>query len=69
MLYETMLLRDQGLSSGVLLCGKDGKRDLENLLQLNQVVTLLSRGDVKYDILNYLNTHPNIQIKVKLKGK
>jgi len=58
------LPRDQGLSSGVLLCGKDGewKTKLEELLRLNQVVTLLSTGDVKYDTLSYLKAHPNIQI-------
>ena len=58
------MLKDQELSSNVLLCGKDGewKRDLEELLQLNQVVTLLSIGDVRYDILNHLKAYPNIQI-------
>jgi len=58
------MLKDRELSSNVLLCAKDGKwkKDLEELLQLNQVVTLLSIGDVKYDILNYLKAHPNIQI-------
>lgn len=56
--------RDKGLSSSVLFCGKDGKwkGDLEKLLRLNQVVTLLSLGDVKYDILKYLKAHPNIRI-------
>lgn len=59
-----MLWRDQGLSSSFLLCGKAGmwKRNLEEFLQLNQVVTLLSIGDVKYDILNCLKAHSNIQI-------
>ncbi|KPV65366.1 MAG: hypothetical protein AOA65_0228 [Candidatus Bathyarchaeota archaeon BA1] len=30
--------------------------------QPNQVVVLLSLGDVKYDVLSYLKAHPNIQI-------
>jgi len=57
-------LKDRELSSNVLLCTKDGewKKDLEELLRLNQVVTLLSRGVVKYEVLNYLKAHPNIQI-------
>jgi hypothetical protein len=47
-----------------VLCGKDGKwkTKLEELLQPNQVVVLLALGDVKYDVLSYLNAHPNIQI-------
>ena len=47
------MLKDRELSSNVLLCAKDGKwkKDLEELLQLNQVVTLLSIGDVKYGLL------------------
>jgi len=59
-------LRKQESSSGVLsvLCGKDGKwkTRLEELLQPNQVVVLLSLGDVKYDVLSYLKAHPNIEI-------
>jgi hypothetical protein len=59
------LLRDQE-PSGILpvLCGKDDKwkTGLEELLRPNQVVVLLSIGDVKYDVLSYLNAHPNIQI-------
>jgi len=52
------------LPSGVLLCGKDGKwkTKLEELPQPNQVVVLLSIGDVKYDVINYLHAHPNTQI-------
>jgi len=57
------MLRDQE-PSGVLLvfCGKDGKwkKKLEEFMQLNQV--LLALGDVKYDVLSYLNAHPSIQI-------
>ena len=55
------MLRDKG--PPFLLCGDDDKwkRDLEELLQLNQVVTVLSIGDIKYDTLNYLKAHPNIQ--------
>ena len=30
--------------------------------QPNQVVVLLSLGDVKHDVLSYLKAHPNIQI-------
>ena len=62
--YCGWMLKDQEASFSVLLCGKDGKwkRDLEELLQLNQVATLLSIGDVKYDILNHLKAYPNIQI-------
>jgi len=47
-----------------VLCGKDGKwkTKLEELLQPNEVVTLLSLGDVRYDVLSYLKAHPNIQI-------
>ena len=58
------MLKHGELSSNVMLCGKAGrwKRDLEELLQLNQVVMLLSIGDVKYDTLNHLKAHPNIQI-------
>ena len=59
-------MRDEESSSSVLpvLCGKDGKwkTKLEELLQPNQVVVLLALGDIKYDVLSYLNAHPNIQI-------
>jgi len=52
------------MTSNVLLCGKDGrwKTRLEELVRPNQVVMLLSLGDVKYNVLSYLNAHPNIQI-------
>jgi len=47
-----------------VLCKKDDKwkTKLEELLQPNQVVMLLSPGDAKHDVLSYLNAHPNIHI-------
>ena len=59
-------MRNQKPSSVLpVLCGKNGKwrTRLEELLRTpDQVVVLLSLGDVKHDTLSYLNAHPNIQI-------
>ena len=48
-----------------MLCGKDGKwkTRLEELLQPNQVVVLLSLGDVKYDVLSYLTASSNMDME------
>jgi len=57
---------DQELPSSVLpvLYENDHKwkTKLEEPLQPNQVMMLLTLGDVKHNILSYLNAHPNIQI-------
>jgi len=52
-------------STGVpILCGKDGKwKDkLEKCLQTDDRIVLLALGDVKYEVLAYLNKRKDIEI-------
>jgi len=52
-------------STGVpILCGKDGKwKDkLEKCLQTDDRIVLLALGDVKYEVLAYLNRRKDIEI-------
>jgi hypothetical protein len=46
------------------LCGKDGKwKDkLEKCLQTDDRIVLLALGDVKYEVLSYLNQRKDIEI-------
>ncbi len=47
-----------------ILCGKDGKwKDkLEKCLQTDDRIVLLALGDVKYEVLAYLNKRKDIEI-------
>jgi|YelNatPaOPRAMG01_1025707.scaffolds.fasta_scaffold29185_4 hypothetical protein len=55
-----------------IFCTKDGswKRQLEKRLeeQPTEHVTLLALGNVKFDVLAYLNRHNNLQI-IKMETK
>ena len=53
-----------------ILCGKDGKwKDkLEKCLQTDDRIVLLALGDVKYEVLAYLNKRRDIEI-VKLETR
>jgi hypothetical protein len=58
-------LGEEGKPTGVLiLCGKDGKwKDkLEKCLQTDYRIVLLALGDVKYEVLSYLNQRKDIEI-------
>ncbi|MCL6579866.1 MAG: hypothetical protein K6T73_10915 [Candidatus Bathyarchaeota archaeon] len=47
-----------------ILCGKDGlwKVELEQRLQKGDEIVLLALGDVKYEVLSYLNRRKDIEI-------
>ena len=53
-----------------IFCGKDGKwmDELEKHLQTNSQITLLALGNVKYQLLSYLNKRKDIEI-VKLEPR
>ena len=56
---------EEGKPTGVpILCGKDGKwKDkLEKCLQTDDRIVLLALGDVKYEVLAYLNRRKHIEI-------
>jgi hypothetical protein len=58
-------LGEEGKPTGVpILCGKDGKwKDkLEKCLQTDDRIVLLALGDVKYEVLAYLNRRKHIEI-------
>jgi hypothetical protein len=58
-------LGKEGKPTGVpILCGKDGKwKDkLEKCLQTDDRIVLLALGDVKYEVLSYLNRRKDIEI-------
>ena len=58
------------IPSGTPLCGKDGewKVELEHRLQEGDEIVLLALGDVKYEVLAYLNSRKDIEI-VKLETR
>jgi len=47
-----------------IFCGSDGewKVELEKRLQKNDEIVLLALGDVKYEVLSYLNKRKDIEI-------
>ena len=47
-----------------IFCGSDGewKYKLEKCLQTNDRIVLLALGDVKYEVLSYLNKRKDIEI-------
>jgi hypothetical protein len=53
-----------------ILCGKNGlwKAELEQRLQEGEEIVLLALGDVKYEVLTYLNKRRDIEI-VKLETR
>jgi len=55
---------------GPIFCGKDEKwKDkLEKCLQTDDRIVLLALGDVKYEVLSYLNKRKDIEI-VKLETR
>ena len=56
---------EEGKPTGVpILCGKDGKwKDkLEKCLQTDDRIVLLALGNVKYEVLAYLNRRKDIEI-------
>jgi len=58
-------LGKEGKPTGVpILCGKDGKwKDkLGKCLQTDDRIVLLALGDVKYDVLSFLNKRKGIEI-------
>jgi hypothetical protein len=53
-----------------IFCGSDGewKEKLEKCLQADDRIVLLALGDVKYEVLSYLNKRKDIEI-VKLETR
>ena len=49
---------------GAILCRMDGKwkHELEECLRNGEIVSLLAIGNVKYEVLAYLNQRRDIQI-------
>jgi len=58
-------LGEEGKPTGVpILCGKDGKwKDkLEKCLQTDDGIVLLALGNVKYEVLSYLDKRKDIEM-------
>jgi len=64
------LMSDRERPKGIIFCGRDGKwkEQLEKRLQTDDRIVLLALGDVKYEVLSYLNKRKDIEI-VKLETR
>jgi len=49
---------------GPIMCGKDGlwKLELERRLRIDDTITLMALGEVKNELLRYLNRRKDIEI-------
>jgi len=63
-------MSDSGRPKGMIFCGRDGKwrEQLERRLQTDERVTLTALGDVRYDVMRYVERRGDVKI-VKLETR
>jgi len=63
-------MSDSGRPKGIIFCGRDGKwrEQLEKRLQTDERVTLTALGDVRYDVMRYVERRKDVKI-VKLETR
>jgi hypothetical protein len=63
-------MSDNERPKGMIFCGRDGKwkEQLEKRLQTDERVTLTALGDVRYDVMRYVEGRKDVKI-VKLETR
>jgi hypothetical protein len=63
-------MSDNERPKGMIFCGRDGKwkEQLEKRLQTDERVTLTALGDVRYDVMRYVERRKDVKV-VKLETR
>ena len=57
-------MSDDERPKGIIFCGRDGKwrEQLERRLQTDEKVTLTALGDIRYDLMRYVERRGDVKI-------